>query len=181
MIEPTLMELVKRAQGGDARAFEGIVRATLGLVYSQVVAILRDRQKAEDATQEVFLAAWKSLATLKETDGFIGWLSTLARNRALDTVKFENRLKRKVEPRDGNPGLGGGGPLEALEKQEATERALRMLEELPEDYRRPLMMRYLGGCDHETIRRALGVSDGALRGQLARGMARLREMIKVEK
>ena len=178
MMELPLMELVKRAQRGDAAAFEQIVRATMGLVYSQVVAILRDRQKAEDATQEVFLAAWKGIGTVKEVEGFASWLTTLARNRALDTVKFEGRLKRK-EPRDGNPGLGSEeSPAEALEKREAMERAVRMLEGLPEDYRRPLMMRYLAGCDYETIRRALGVSDGALRGQLARGMAMLRERMK---
>jgi len=177
--EPTLVELVKRAQRGDAAAFEGIVRTMVGMVYSQVVAVLRDRQKAEDATQEVFLAAWKGIGTVKEVEGFVRWLMTLARNRAMDAVKFEGRLKRKGSVVEGvEVADGGRGPGEELERREAVERAVRMLEGLPEEYRRPLMMRYLGGCDYETIRHALGVSDGMLRGQLTRGMAMLREMMK---
>ena len=179
MIESPLTELVKKSQRGDAAAFEEIVRATMGLVYSQVVAVLRDRQKAEDATQEVFLAAWKAIGTVKEPNGFASWLTTLARNRALDTVKSENRLKRKgvLITLDGEY----EEPSETLANREAQDRAIKMLQDLPEDYRRPLMMRYLAGCDHETIRRTLNLTDGTLRGQLSRGMTMLREMMKVEK
>ena len=50
-----------------------------------------------------------------------------------------------------------------------------MLEELPEEYRRVLSMRYLAGADYAVIREQLGLSDGALRGLLNRGMALLRE------
>jgi RNA polymerase sigma-70 factor (ECF subfamily) len=54
-------------------------------------------------------------------------------------------------------------------------RVVEVLGGLPEEYRRVLMMRYLGGAGYEEIRRGLGLSDGALRGLLARGMAMMRE------
>lgn len=66
-------------------------------------------------------------------------------------------------------------PAEAVAANEAQERALAMLEELPEEYRRVLAMRYLAGADYAAIREQLGLTDGALRGLLNRGMALLRE------
>ena len=73
-------------------------------------------------------------------------------------------------------------PPEELERLETRDRAVRLLEELPEDYRRPLMLRYLAGADYDTIKRQLHLSDGALRGLLNRGMALLRErMTRLEK
>jgi len=66
-------------------------------------------------------------------------------------------------------------PDQAAQLAEDQHHALQLLAELPEDYRRPLAMRYLAGADYHTIRRALDLSDGALRGLLNRGMALLRE------
>jgi RNA polymerase sigma-70 factor (ECF subfamily) len=185
---PDLPALVAKAQRGDRVAFERLVQTTARLVYAHVVTAVRDRHKAEDLTQEAFLAAWKALPALRAENGgaIIGWLLTLARSKVLDAAKAGARIKR---------GGGGGGeaavaarivpaeevadgrplPGESAELRESRERAIAVLEELPEDYRRVLAMRYLAGADYETIRGALGLSDGALRGLLTRGMALMRE------
>ena len=49
------------------------------MVYAQVAAAVRDRHKAEDLTQETFLAAWKGLAALRAESGggIVAWLLTL--------------------------------------------------------------------------------------------------------
>jgi RNA polymerase sigma-70 factor (ECF subfamily) len=181
-----LPSLIQRAQQGNREAFEAIVRLTARIVYAQVVATVRDRQKAEDLTQETFIAAWKAIGTLTAVSGFNSWLLTIARNTTLDALKAEQRLKRGGSAVAGEAtdelADAGRSPEEKAQASEATSRALEMLEELPEDYRRPLMMRYLGGADYESIRRDLGISDGALRGLLNRGMAMLRErMTKQER
>jgi RNA polymerase sigma-70 factor (ECF subfamily) len=181
---PDLATLVIKSQHGDRAAFERLVGATARLVYAQVVAVVRDRQRAEDLAQETFLAAWRRIDSVQQPAGIVAWLLTLARNTALDGVKFEGRRKRRAVPAGAAAGgaagpdlCADGAPLppEALAKAEARDRALQLLEELPEEYRRPLAMRYLGGADYDTIRRTLGLSDGALRGLLSRGMAVLRE------
>src|SRR6476646_1899448 len=69
-----LSALVVRARGGDRLAFERIVHATARVVYAQVVASVRDRQKAEDLTQETFVAAWRAIGTVESPGGFVGWL-----------------------------------------------------------------------------------------------------------
>ena len=182
MPEPSLPDLVIKAQRGDRAAFERIVHATARLVYAQIVLAVRDRQKAEDLTQETFLAAWKALATVVQPAGFTTWLLTLARNVTLDAIKFDGRKKRQGS--EGPPAAGEAAaglsddalaPAQAAEQAEARDFALQLLEELPEEYRRPLALRYLAGADYLAIRQQLGLSDGALRGLLTRGMALLRE------
>jgi RNA polymerase sigma-70 factor (ECF subfamily) len=147
------------------------------MVYAQIVARVRDRQKAEDLTQETYIAAWKALANVREAAGFNSWLLTIARNTTLDAIKFENRKKRQSATGEAADDVADDAPSppETAESVESGNRALQLLKELPEDYRQPLMLRYLGGADYETIRRQLNLSDGALRGLLNRGMAMLRE------
>ena len=196
MADPDLANLVARARKGDRTAFEKIVHRTSRMVYAQIVASVRDRQRAEDLTQETFVSAWKGIGSVvlvgrsgeghgsgdgkSAAPGFVTWLLTVARNVTLDAIKFEGRKKR-----DAARQVGGSAaeeladatrtPQESAELTEAREHALRVLDELPDEYRRVLSLRYLAGADYETIRTQLELSDGALRGLLNRGMALMRE------
>jgi len=188
---PEISGLVSRAQKGDRAAFERIVHGTARMLYAQVVLAVKDRQKAEDITQEAYVAAWKGIGGWKPVgegehggEGFIAWLQTVARNATLDAIKREQRAKRGGAAPAGSGGWAGDAtevadegaePAAAAEGNEARERALAMLEELPEEYRRVLAMRYLAGAEYVVIREELGLTDGALRGLLNRGMALLRE------
>ena len=58
------------------------------------------------------------------------------------------------------------------------ERVLAILRSLPEEYRVPLMLRYLAGADYDAIARQLALSNGSLRGLLQRGMKMLREQMR---
>ena len=95
MSDPDLPVLVKQAQSGDRAAFERIVHTTARIVYAQIASMVHDRQRAEDLTQETFVAAWKAIRTLQAPEGFVSWLLTLARNTTLDAIKREGRLKRQ--------------------------------------------------------------------------------------
>ena len=61
-----------------------------------------------------------------------------------------------------------------VEREELRQKVLAILRELPEEYRLPLTLRYLAGADHETIQTQMGLTNGALRGLLRRGMERMR-------
>ncbi len=180
--------LIRRARKGDRNAFETLVRSTARLVYAHLVLLVRHPQHAEDLTQETFLAAWKAIATLTENAGpagFRSWLLTIARNATIDSARAQNSLKRKRP--DGPLGTldtmidPAPSPHEQAEHSEQQEQLLALLESLPEDYRQPLMLRYLAGADHDVIRTQLGLTDGALRGLLHRGMALLRERMTHER
>ena len=69
------------------------------------------------------------------------------------------------------------GPDDEAGRRELRGRVLAMLRSLPEEYRLPLTLRYIGGADYETIQTQLGLTNGSLRGVLHRGLKLLRERL----
>src|SRR4051794_34757360 len=74
--------LVADAIAGDQSAFASLVTRYQRATIATCLTILRDRQLAEDAAQDAFVAAYRSLRTLRDRRAFGGWLITIARNRA---------------------------------------------------------------------------------------------------
>ena len=171
-------ELAQASKRGKREAFEELVRRTSLLVYSHLLLELNDSHKAEDLTQETYLNAWRAIEQMSDPSGFRAWLLTIARSVLVDHHRRNSRKKRagKHTGPEILDTLAGAAPepSEQIELTEARERALQVLRAMPEDYRRPLMLRYLGGADYEDIGRQMGITVGALRGLLSRGMALLR-------
>jgi RNA polymerase sigma factor (sigma-70 family) len=67
-------------------------------------------------------------------------------------------------------------PEEQVEQEELRQKVLGILRDMPEEYRLPLTLRYLVGADYETIQTQMGISKGAVRGLLHRGLQRLRAL-----
>lgn len=178
--------LVRRAQQQDRTAFEELVRRTARLLYSHLYLEIRDSHLTEDLVQETFLHAWRSIRQMTNPRGFRPWLLTVANSVRIDAARKRARKKRAVPgARTDETTLritasSESEPVETLERNEARQRALDALRELPDEYRLPLTLRYLAGADYDAISAQLGLSNGSLRGLLNRGMARLRERLKVK-
>jgi RNA polymerase sigma-70 factor, ECF subfamily len=171
--------LVQKAKGGDRAAFEELVRRTSRLVFARLYLETGDRQRSEDLLQETLLTAFRRLRWLEDAKSFRSWLLTIAQNLAVDAARHDQRKKRAVPGRQ-NASVLANVPGKALEpvqhaEQEETRAAvLAVLRSLPEEYRLPLTLRYIGGADYETICLQLGLTNGSLRGLLHRGMKLLR-------
>ena len=63
-------DLVERAMAGDRDAFTELARGSIARLYAIARLILRDTEKAEDATQEALVAAWRQLSALRDPDRF---------------------------------------------------------------------------------------------------------------
>ena len=70
-------DLVERAMAGDHDAFSELARISIGRLYATARLILRDDGRAEDATQEALVAAWRDLSALRDPDRFDAWLHRL--------------------------------------------------------------------------------------------------------
>ena len=66
--------LVERAMAGDRDAFTELTRLSISRLYAVARLILRDHGRAEDATQEALVAAWRQLSALRDPDRFDAWL-----------------------------------------------------------------------------------------------------------
>ena len=174
--------LVLKSQSGNRMAFEELVRRTGRLVYSRLYLETADPHRAEDLSQETFLTAWRNIRQVTDPKGFRSWLFSIAHSCVVDSARREGRKKRsrQREPAEVLAGVPGRelAPDESLELGETRQQVLSLLRGLPEEYRLPITLRYIGGADYETIGRELGLSNGSLRGLLNRGMARLRSALQ---
>nr|MBP9948077.1 sigma-70 family RNA polymerase sigma factor [Vicinamibacteria bacterium] len=73
-------ELVHRARDGDPTAFDEIVERHKGAVFRAAMAALRNREDAEDVTQETFITAFRKLDTFRGESQLRTWLSRIAWN-----------------------------------------------------------------------------------------------------
>jgi RNA polymerase sigma-70 factor (ECF subfamily) len=181
-VDETDEVLVRRAQQRDRAAFEELVRRTARLLFSRLFLDTGSVHKAEDLVQETLLIAWRSIGQVTDPRGFRPWLMTLARTVSIDANRHDTRKKRfgirsNLKTAQEVPDRSIGPVLQA-EQAESRRHVLEQLRALPEEYRLPLTLRYIGGADYETISRQLGLSNGSLRGLLNRGMARLREQMQ---
>ena len=84
-------DLVEQAMAGDHDAFNELARAAIGRLYVVARLILRDDGRAEDATQEALVAAWRRLAGLRDPDRFEAWLHRLLVNACYREARSSRR------------------------------------------------------------------------------------------
>ena len=182
LVSDTDEALVVRSQSGDRAAFEELVRRTARIIFARIYLETGDSHRTEDLVQETFLIAWRSIGQVTEPAGFRSWLFHVAHSAVVDAQRRDSRKKRSAANREDAATLDavearGGGPPEVAQRHEERERVLSVLRSLPAEYREPLVLRYIGGVDYETIGRQLGISNGSLRGMLSRGMAMMRAQL----
>lgn len=177
--------LVSRAQRGERAAFEELLRRTSRLVFARLYLETGDTHQAEDLVQETYLLAFRSLSSLTEPKAFRTWLLSLAHNAAIDAARKSLRKKRSPGPQAGHESLtevagATPEPVEQASQNELRGRVLSVLRSLPEEYRLPLTLRYIGGADYDSISTQLGLTNGSLRGLLHRGLKLLRDRLPSE-
>jgi RNA polymerase sigma-70 factor, ECF subfamily len=179
--EPLNDQEIRNAFQGDRNAFGAVVRSTSRLVYAFLYLETGDPHRSDDLVQETFLLAWRNRIQLSEPKNVRAWLLQIARRAMLDDVKHESRKKRSGPMSDIPLTLLPGRmdePGELVGREETRAIVINALRNLPEQYRLPLSLRYLAGCDYAQISDQLGLSNGSLHGLLHRGLGLLRETMR---
>jgi RNA polymerase sigma-70 factor (ECF subfamily) len=162
---PELDALARAAGAGDVAAFERLYRATVARVHTLARRLVRE--DADEATQEIYLVAWRKLASWRGEAGVATWLHSLARNKLLDRAG-----------RRGFPETGAGERLSALAAAQAGPGARLELEEaiaaLPDGARVVFVLHDLEGYTHAEIAARAGISSGTSKSQLHRARLLLR-------
>jgi RNA polymerase sigma-70 factor (ECF subfamily) len=161
--------LVVEARGGDASAFERLYERYARVIHGVLLARIA-RTDVDDLVQDVFLAAWDRLGTLRDPQAFGGWLTSIARRRAID--HHRQRVETTELP----------GDLEARDATGARTEALAVLEAvraLPDAYRETLVLRLVEGMTGQEIADRTGMTAASVRVNLHRGMRLLREKLQV--
>ncbi len=142
--------VLRKAQRGDERAFNLIVRAYETPVYNYVMRLVGgDRALAEDLTQEVFIRVFQGLPKFSLRSKFTTWLFQVTKNRVLDELRASERRPRALVAIDDAPPLEVvDAPLEQIEMIDALWTAV---EELNTDLKMALLLRDVVGLSYNEI------------------------------
>lgn len=167
--------LVRSHLDGDAEAFAGLIFRHATSVYNVCFRLVRNREDAEDLTQEAFLRAHDRLASLRDAAAFRLWLLRIAHHLCLDWLKSRRRGQALDELPDE---LAGGSELAAAaERAQEAEAVRRAVLDLPPPYREAITLRYNEGLSYAEIAEVMGIPIGTVRTHLFRGKAALRERL----
>lgn len=171
-----VFRLIKRAISGDGEAFGELYSIYLDRIYRYVFYQVRDEMTAEDITEEVFIKAWKALASCKGKERtFSSWLYRIAHNHVIDSFrKRHGELPLQAEMTDGL--FERNEAEEALEQQEQ----LAALDHLPRNQRQVIILKFIEGMDNLEISRIMSKSEGAIRVLQTRALAALRQRLGAE-
>lgn len=159
--------LVDRIREGDETAFAELYRKFAPLVHGVVLARV-PYDEAQDIVQDVFIAAYKNIGNLRESEKVGAWLASIARNLA---VEYYRRSKPTDELTDDIRGVRD-------RRNEAAE-VLSAIRCLPEAYRETLVLRLVEGMSGNEIAERTGMRPDSVRVNLHRGMDMLRKSLGI--
>lgn len=171
--------LVEAAQQ-DRACFADVYERYFELVYAYVARRVRDRAATEDVTSEVFRKALANINRFKWTGAPFGaWLLRIAANVIADRAKRDARESVGLDEPAATAGLhrAANGPKSQQVQLEDAERqawVIRLVDELPEDQRRVVRMRFAEEKSISEIASELGRSEGAVKQLQFRAFQSLR-------
>jgi RNA polymerase sigma-70 factor, ECF subfamily len=164
--------LVEAAQKDPAK-FAALYDIHFERIYAFVARRMRERDRAEDLTSEVFHKALANLKSYTWTGApFAAWLFRIAANAVSDQLKRSARENVNV---DDLPESGGGPEQEGAE---ARARLFRLVEKLPIEQRRVIFERFVEQRSIREIAQQLGKSEGAVKQLQSRALEKLRSQVE---
>ncbi len=164
-----------RAQRGDPRAYEELVRPHEEIAFRVAYVITRNAADAEDAVQDALVKAWRALGRFRAGEPLRPWFLQIAANEARNRRRSAGRRERLTLAAAADSGEAAPSPEDAVLDAAQREQLLAALDELPADAREVLAYRYLLDLSEEETAAALGVPRGTVKSRSARALDRLKE------
>jgi RNA polymerase sigma-70 factor (ECF subfamily) len=172
--------LVAQAQAGERAALDELLRRHYDRIYAICRRIAGNDADAADATQEALMAIVRGLSKFDNRAAFSTWSYRVATNACLDELRRRKRRPTPalVDEHDGwaDRNIEDRGPTfdEQIAVRDEVQTALN---QLPEEFRAPVVLRDCAGLDYAEIAETLGIPPGTVRSRIARGRTKLAELI----
>lgn len=167
-------ELVRRVLAGHTDEFRVFVDRYQPSVHRFTRALLRNREDADDMTQEVFLAAFANLSSYASSRAaFSTWLFTIAHNRCINLLK-----RRRPAELDDAADVEDVAPRDALDSEELAQQLDRALDALPLEQRSAFVLAEIEELPYSEIARIERTTVGTVKSRIHRAKQRLRSLLE---
>jgi RNA polymerase sigma-70 factor (ECF subfamily) len=188
-----LKALIRSAQAGDEGAFEQILSLIEVPVYRLAFSMLRHKQDAEDAVQEVLIKLWRTLPDYRFECPLLIYVLKMTRTTVLDlqrklSRRREHEVSLTVEDEDGERVVMDvadtsvdANPAEHLTRAERIAEVRRAIEDLPPAERDIIMLKDIQGLSYAQIADLLSMEEGTVGSRLSRARKNLEKILKTRK
>lgn len=174
MLEDSLSsdgELVQRVLAGDTNSFGFLVNRYERLTRSIAVSYVGELHTADDVVQDAFVAAFQSLASLKDKQLFGVWLQGIVRRRAISAFERLSRQSTNVDLQDfPNERQHSGFTESSIE-------LLELIDQLPDHERLVIILKHFEGHTASEIALITGQPIGTITKQISRARQRLQQSL----
>jgi RNA polymerase sigma-70 factor (ECF subfamily) len=195
-IGPSDGKLVVQVLSGQRNAFDELIRRHQRQAVAVSYRLLGNTNDALEVTQDAFLKAFSSLATLQKPEAFAGWLMRIVSNLSLNFRRARkvrsqlplDDLLGSSESQQSGESAGAGAssewmarsndPLHALESREMGAKLREALEELPEKQRLAIVLFTIEEMPQKQVAEALNCSVEAVKWHVFQGRKKLKELLK---
>ncbi|HEV8408979.1 MAG TPA: sigma-70 family RNA polymerase sigma factor [Gemmatimonadaceae bacterium] len=180
MTEPTDAAVVQRVVAGDVEAFALLVDRHHARMARYAFHLLGSDAEAEEAVQDSFVRAYRSLSTYREQEQFGGWIMRILVNRCRTRLVREKRREETAAAwvRETEQTFFPFEPSERLAMRDELGKALA---QLPGDQREAVVLRYADELDYQEISSITGANISALKMRVKRGCERLRALLEASR
>ncbi len=170
-------DIIHKSAAGDIQAFAEIYKSASSFVYNVALRTARNREDAQEITQEVFLKVFKNLRDFRFKSSFKTWLYRITVNTALNALKKAAHERRRQFAYHENISAELPTQAEAIETSldhsGQKEQVNKMLETLNPEYRTCIVLREMQGLRYDEIAQVLQININTVRSRLKRA----REML----
>ena len=170
-------EIVRQIQSGEAAAFDELMRRYKRPIVNFVFRMLGNAQDADEIAQDVFVRVYQNLDTYRSETKFSTWLFALARNAAIDRLRW--RARHPTESIESAPEISASsGTAEDVSAREIGEQIAAAVAKLPDDQRTAIVLAEYHGMSYAEIAAVMRCSEKSVESRLYRAKQALRERLQ---
>lgn len=182
MVEHELKDadISRGCRQNDSQAWRHLVRTYTPLVYRIALRMLRDKQEAEDASQEVFMRVHRSIMSHDPTRPLAPWLARITYNQCLKRLSRTKQIAEKQRELHNDELSDGDVPITPeshMDSKQMSEQVVQALDRLSVQDRALVIMRYREGFSDSEIAESTNMPVGTVKTRLHRARSRLKKFL----
>jgi RNA polymerase sigma-70 factor (ECF subfamily) len=181
-VDPNEKELIARAQKGDVKGFDELVRKYQKRIYFLAKRMVKSHDIAEEIAQESFVKAYFSIKQFNLEMPFYSWIYRICVNLAINYLRkqklfvYESKSEEEVNLLENLP--SPNNPLSEMLKEELNQKIEKSIEKLPTEFKTVFILRVYDELSYEEIAKVLNLTKGTVMSRLFRARQRLQKELR---